>query len=241
MSKSNISGGLSFAAIVVAAMCLGTSVMQAGGFIADIIPDARQKIVMVVGIVSLLLGSQVLTRITGVCLAAKVPGWVVMMCLLTIGALEFVSISTSLLAFDGRLIEARRAQNIESPEYKLTMNTINNIQNQINQLSQDASNLPTNYVTKRSRINDKITRLQEKQAAASAGLVKIDVSTSGAAIDNLEGKTGISQTDIAMGVAFLLSALPICVNLAMGSLTRREKPRAVSGKKPQARAKLRAV
>lgn len=246
MSQSNhrLSGGLSTAAITVSGACLTVSAFQGANFIQRIVPDAIQATAMVGGIVAILIGSQIIARMTGQALMARVPAWAVLAGLLCIGAIEALSVATSTTAFSGGLIEARRSQNLESPEYRQAQQNIANYQRQIDSLMTAMSEMPATYATKRKELSAEVRTLQRSLERQQALAAQLDVSTSGAAFDALEGNTGLSPADVSLIAAVLLSAVPLVLNLLGGAFVWSQRDtgkEGSTGKKRVGRPQLKTV
>lgn len=248
-SNNSLSVGLSLANLTVSACCLSVSAFQAGIWILDVVPNQLQAIVMVAGVISILLGSQVIARMTGQAMVAKLPRWVAFVGVLCIVAIEVLSVSTSTTAFSSNMLDSRETQNKQSAEYNFAIQDVKNYQRQIDALTSQLEKLPANYVTKRQEVTREIKQLQADKMRVQNDARNIDVSISGAAFDGLESSTGLSSGDVAFIFALLLSIVPLVGNVMGGAfgwsvrpvVKSQPVPQEPSVKKPQARRRLRAV
>ncbi len=239
MSSSNlpqVSTGLATTATIVAISCLVVSGFQAAAFFGDNVPNTQHRFIMIAGPLVVLLGSQVIARLI---LRSKAPAWAMILMLASCALAESGSIFTSVVSFDGNLITARRDQNQSSPELRRANETITLFDQQIQAAQANRNKMPELWITRKQRADEKIEQLIAKRQAAVAAASSVDVSTSGAAMDNMQNSIGVSQHQIALLFAILLSCIPFSINLGLGSLQRSESG-AQTAKKSQ-RPNLRSV
>lgn len=159
--------------------------------------------------------------------------------LASVGLAESGSIFTSIVSFDGNLITARRDQNLNSPELKRANETIAMFDSQIRAAQDNRNKMPELWISRKEKADIEIASLIERRQAAVAVADSIDVSTSGKAMDNVQNAIGVTQSQIALIFAILLSCIPFSINLGLGSL-QRSAAGAQAVKKPQ-RPNLKAV
>lgn len=238
---TTLSGGLGAASITVAALCLATSVFQAGVFIDGVMGQGIHRNIMIGGIVSCLLGSQVLARLVGQALKAKAATWAVLIGVLSIGIIEFLSIGISTLSFDGNLLQSSREANMSSPQYAQTQENIQFYKQQIASLQAQSDGLPSDWISRRNEIAEKIMSLHTQIKVEQRNANTVNVAIADQAFSRLEASTGITQERVSLIMGVLLSIVPMAINLLAGSLgwTAEPKKKATTGKKSQSR--LRAV
>jgi len=227
--STEVSTGLATTATIVAIGCLLVSGIQAASFFGDNIASDKHKFVMISGATVVLLGSQVIARLI---LRSKSPAWAMIMMLLTCGIAEAASVATSVISFDGNLITARRDQNLASPEARRANELVALYDSQIAAEQANRNKMPELWITRKQQADARIEALIAKREAAANKASAIDVSTSGQAMDRMEAKTKISQSDIALVFAILLSLIPFSINLGLGSLQRSEKSAVKKSQRP---------
>lgn len=239
--KHSLSTGLSLAAVVVAGVCLATSLAQAGIFIDGFMGSGIQRNIMIGGILGALLGSQVLGRLVGSAIKAKAPSWAVLVGVISIVIIEALSIVVSTISFDGNLLASSRQTNLDSPEYLQTQANIKVYRDQIDTLQNQINDLPSDWITKRNLASEKILALQEKVMQQQDRANAVNVATSDQAFDRLADTTGFKQQDISLIMGLLLSLVPMAINLLCGSLAWSAKPEKEKTPAKKSRPRLRAV
>lgn len=252
-NKTQLTMGLTISCIAVAGLCLGVSLFQAASYVLRNVPNSQQAWVIVMGIAAALLTSQLLVRMFVPLMRSQKKGWAWLVAIgvavFTVGVIETFSISTSTTAFDGGLIEARRTQNLDSPERKqlekqaerLSAKLLS-IDDQVAALETERNEMPADWATRKEKVEKRIDQKEKEARAIEYKLGKlndaintVDVSTSGAAFDRMEKTIGVSQTDVALIFALLMTLCPIAVNLVAGTLSTSNAPGggSAASKKPK--------
>lgn len=217
------SGGLSpqltITIVAVAISCVGISIYQAGGFLASLAPDEQTRPIYYMAAAALLIGSLVLSRLSGALSSAGVATWVMCACLVTAAMVEAFSVSTSMSGFDSRMTGAAREQNVASPEYQAALVQVQTIARAIQDEQAAVAAMPASWITRKQQAGIQIQSLQRDLARARDDLQAVNVSVTGKTLANVQATVGITQTHIALLGAVLLSLVPVCAMLGLGAMT----------------------
>lgn len=243
-SKSSLSPGVHFFAVLFLTIAISASISQSTVFLSSQGSAQGPHIVFVLLLVSMALigGGVVLGRIAGASLAnPDDPAWIPALCFIVYLGISYYSVVTStaqILDASHATVshengDSTRAQNLES-QIKANMQRISSYQEQISNAD------PVRWKSRRDAWSANIERIQSQNMVLMGQRDRVRESSTAKSYADMEETFGLTRTRWAFLVGLLIEMVSFSLSVILGYYSQRNHKRAVSGKKPQG-PKLRAV
>ncbi len=218
-SSSSVSTGIASAGFIVSGLCLATSITQFGMFVHETMGEGMLKVMMIMGVASALIGSQVLIMTLSQAIRAKMPPFIILVALSVVVFTELASISTSQLSFNGNMLTATQSQNYESPQAQQLARNIARTERSIESLQATLNGMPGDWGQRRREVVQDIATAERRLNQYQRELNSLDVSTTAQAFRELP--FGLNQSNLAFGIGVLMSAIPISLSMLFGAMAWR--------------------
>ena len=223
MHYSHVSWTVKSAALIICVSCLVVSVYQGGQFIAQLASNEYSRWVLFAAAAALIAAGQVLTRLIGMSWREGAPFYITAPAVVAVVGIMGYSVLTSTHALTSHAFERIDTENRNSPATQRLEAARGEYKRQLSDLRSTRNKLPSNWLTRRTEITDRMGPIQARIDDLDRQLEQVNVSVTGKTMNAIESVTGLTPERLALLFAILIDLVPLTINLLLGYSTDRRR------------------